>query len=78
VHVSFERFRLVAILQTAGCAIEHYRGDQGDPIPTRFNRHASTHRVGGIQYTRSNSLTSLMLVVSLIRELDFWAGRGPS
>ena len=74
-HVSIGRFRLVAILRSAGRAIEQFRGEPNEPIPTTFNRHASTHRVGVIQYTRLNALTSLMLVVSLARELEFWAGR---
>jgi hypothetical protein len=74
-HVSIGRFRLVAILRSAGRAIEKYRGNPGEAVPTIFNRHASTHRVGAIQYTRVNSLTSLMLVASLLRELDFWSAR---
>jgi hypothetical protein len=74
-HVSIGRFRLVAILRSAGRAIEKYKGRPGEGVPTIFNRHASTHRVGAIQYTRVNSLTSLMLVASLLRELDFWSAR---
>jgi hypothetical protein len=74
-HVNIGRFRLVAILRTAGRAIDVYRGEPDEPVPTVFNRHASTHQVGAVQYTRLNALTSLMLVVSVIRELDFWAER---
>jgi len=74
-HVNIGRFRLVAIQRSAGRAIDKYMGEPGEPIPTTFNRHASTHRVGATQYTRLNSLTSLLLVVSLLRELDFWGAR---
>jgi hypothetical protein len=74
-HVNIGRFRLVAILRTAGRAIDVYRGKPNEPVPTVFNRHASTHKVGDTQYTPINALTSLLLVVSLLRELNFWAGR---
>jgi hypothetical protein len=74
-HVSIGRFRLVAILRSAGRAIAEYRGKPGEAVPTVFNRHASTHRVVAAQYTQLNALTSLMLVTSLLRELDFWGSQ---
>ena len=38
----------------------------GDAIPTAYSRNASTHGAGMIQNRQLNSLTSLMLVVSLL------------
>ncbi|MEU9654358.1 hypothetical protein AB0E00_36455 [Streptomyces sp. NPDC048110] len=40
------------------------------PVPSAFNRHATTHATGAIQYSRANALTALMLAVSLVRELE--------
>jgi hypothetical protein len=42
----------------------------GDPIPEDYNRHASTHSVDPHQFTPFNSLVSLMLLVSVILEVD--------
>jgi hypothetical protein len=42
----------------------------GDPIPEDYNRHASTHSVDPLQFTQFNSLVSLMLLVSVILEVD--------
>lgn len=42
-------------------------------MPPDFNRHASAHRVSGVQYTPVNALASVMLVTALIRELNAWA-----
>jgi hypothetical protein len=41
---------------------------KGDPIPTRFNRHASAHAVGRVQYTPANAVIALALATSLVRE----------
>lgn len=40
----------------------------GDPIPTQFNRHASVHALSEAQYTQTNALVGIMLVVSALRE----------
>jgi len=41
---------------------------KGDPIPTNFNRHASAHAVGRVQYTPANAVIALALVTSMLRE----------
>lgn len=40
----------------------------GDPVPTEFNRHASVHAAGAVQYHPANALIALMLATSLLRE----------
>jgi hypothetical protein len=63
-------FKIAAIYKTAARAIATYWGDEEEPIPTSFNRHASTHRVSDVQHTRVNALAALLLATSLLRELD--------
>jgi hypothetical protein len=41
-------------------------------LATKFNRHASVHRVSRAQFNRTNALVALMLIVPLVRELDRW------
>jgi hypothetical protein len=41
---------------------------RGDTIPTTFNRHASAHAVGRVQYTPANAVVALALATSLVRE----------
>lgn len=59
-------WRLSVIVTAVLCTLHSYF--PGDPVPMLFNRHASTHRIGAPQYRQLNSLTSLMLVVSLLLE----------
>lgn len=40
----------------------------GDPIPVEFNRHASVHAAGAVQYHPANALIALMIATSLLRE----------
>ncbi|POG43093.1 hypothetical protein BV881_33760 [Streptomyces sp. ZL-24] len=40
------------------------------PVPPSFNRHATAHATGSVQYTASNAMTALMLAVSVLREID--------
>ena len=49
----------------------------GEPIPTRYNRHATVHVVGPDQYTDVNSLCALLSAVSLLcqADADLTAGR---
>jgi hypothetical protein len=58
--------RLSALKRAVAMTLADY--SPGDHIPSDYNRHASTHGAGLIQYTQLNSLTSLMLVVSLLVE----------
>jgi hypothetical protein len=62
--------KLAAIYRTAARAIDTYWGEDDESIPTDFNRHASTHRVSEVQYTTVNALAALLLVTSLLRELE--------
>jgi len=41
---------------------------KGDPVPSVFNRHASAHAAGSIQYTPTNAVVALALATSLLRE----------
>ncbi|MCU1661503.1 MAG: hypothetical protein JWR58_1568 [Pseudonocardia sp.] len=35
---------------------------KGDPIPTKFNRHATVHAAGRVQYTPANAVLATSLV----------------
>jgi len=41
----------------------------GDPVPTRYNRHATAHATGAIQVTKLNAIAAILLATSLLREL---------
>ena len=51
-------------------AYAQYRTEAGDPIPSKFARHASAHAVTRRQYTRINAVMGLMLVTSVLKFLD--------
>ncbi|WP_406084437.1 hypothetical protein OHA01_08265 [Micromonospora zamorensis] len=51
-------------------ALERFHPEKGDAVPEAFNRHASTHAVGDVQYTRTNSLVGVLLAVSIVREFQ--------
>lgn len=51
-------------------AYAQYRPENGDPVPSKFARHASAHSVSRRQYTRINAVIGLMLVTSLLKFLD--------
>lgn len=51
-------------------ALQPFWPHNGDPIPDSYNRHASAHAVGGIQYTDANALIAVMLATSMLRELQ--------
>ncbi|MFE4258203.1 hypothetical protein [Streptomyces sp. NPDC056883] len=61
-------FRHACVLAPIVKGLEEFR--DGHPIPSAFNRHATTHAAGASQYTTANALTVLMLAVSLVRELE--------
>jgi hypothetical protein len=58
------------------CALDTYQPENGDPIPTRFNRHATAHSLGGVQFTDANAIAGVMLATSLMRELTELKARG--
>lgn len=47
----------------------------GDPIPTKFNRHATVHAVSAEQYTLGNTIQGLMYACGLVWRLDQEARR---
>jgi hypothetical protein len=52
------------VLQAFGEFYEH----KGDPIPLAFNRHATSHAAGDIQYNEINALTAVLLATSVLCE----------
>lgn len=67
---SIFRFRAQMVFNMVADCFAAYWPNQGDPIPTRFNRHASAHTASPRQFTKANALGSLLLVNAFIRELD--------
>jgi hypothetical protein len=59
---TISNIRLYCVLRAVLLAIEAYYGRDDEAIPTRFNRHASTHRLSAEQYTRLNALAAIMLM----------------
>ncbi len=70
------QLRWSAILWSAALALEGYRIQRGDPMPTGFSRHASVHAFELAQYRPANVLAGLMLVVALVRELNQFESQG--
>jgi hypothetical protein len=60
------QLRHVATMAPVRPALDNFH--DGDPIPATFNRHATTHAVGAIQYTELNALVAVLLAVSITRE----------
>lgn len=63
----YVRFWLVA--STIPRALSRFHCETGDPVPDRFNRHATAHTVDPRQYTKLNALVGLMMVTSLVRQI---------
>ncbi|MGX5397215.1 hypothetical protein ACWLMY_35850 [Streptomyces anulatus] len=61
-------FRRAAIFLPLPKTLEDFWNPQ--PVPPSFNRHATAHATGSVQYTTSNAMTALMLAVSVLREID--------
>ena len=51
-------------------AYQQYYPDKNDPIPRAFNRHATAHTVGTLQYSRRNAVQGLMIVCGLLKFID--------
>lgn len=62
------QFRKAAVFLPFATALEEFRGQ--DPVPGGFNRHATAHAAGAVQYTAANAVIALMLAVSVLREID--------
>lgn len=76
-EATLANMRLYCILRAVLVAIDTYTGNDDEPVPTRFNRHASSHRLSPEQYTRLNALAALMLTTSLLREVEARGGLLP-
>lgn len=63
-------YRLVLIGRCVKWAATDYWVDRGDPIPEHFNRHASVHALGEVQYTQANALLGALLVTGFVREVE--------
>ncbi len=63
-------FRWTLITSTVVGALTDFYVHQGDPVPRSFNRHATVHHLNPKQLTRVNALVSVMMVASLLRELE--------
>ncbi|MEU0837344.1 hypothetical protein [Streptomyces sp. NPDC005969] len=62
------QFRQACVFTPFGKASDDFYDSH--PVPSAFNRHATTHAAGASQYSTANALTALMLAVSLVRELE--------
>jgi len=60
------QLRYVATMAPVRPAVDSFH--DGDPIPAAFNRHATSHAAGAIQYTDLNALVGVLLAVSITRE----------
>jgi hypothetical protein len=70
-RAGFRQLRYEAVLLAVGKAIEPgYNPLTDRPQRSDFNRHATAHRVKEPQYRQVNALSALMLLVSLLIELD--------
>jgi|HubBroStandDraft_6_1064221.scaffolds.fasta_scaffold460506_1 hypothetical protein len=66
---TLEFFREVCALAPVAVALTQFIPGY-DPVPVRFNRHATAHRVGHEQYSLANAVIGVMLVSSVLREAE--------
>jgi hypothetical protein len=62
------QFRGAAVFLPFAKTLEDFR--RQNPVPEGFNRHATAHAAGAVQYTAANAVIALMLAVSVLREID--------
>jgi hypothetical protein len=65
-------FRLRAVFLAAAHALRRFDPKTRRPPYRRYNRHSSIHAFTRTQYNEIASVSSLMLVTSLLREIDWW------
>ena len=65
---SLSELRWGLVHTPAVAALEVFNAPAGDSIPDRFNRHASAHAVGRVQYSQANAVIAMTLATSLVRE----------
>lgn len=63
-------FRLFLVLERVARCLDQYYPATDDPVPGVFSRHASAHSISPQQFTRLNSLASLLLLAGFLREVD--------
>ncbi|GAB2858758.1 hypothetical protein GCM10022221_67840 [Actinocorallia aurea] len=69
--MTFSQFRTATAVSPAVQALAEYWPDKGDPVPAVFSRHATAHDVHNpVQVNAGNALIAVMLVVSLLREIQ--------
>ena len=59
-------FEIACVFMPIWKCHETYRPAEGDPIPYTYSRHGSVHGVSTRQFSKRNTLHSLMLLTSLI------------
>jgi hypothetical protein len=67
-NAPLREMRSALVLAAIPGALERFWVHRGDPVPVRFNRHASAHTLHAAQYTRTNALVAIMTITSLLRE----------
>lgn len=60
------QLRYVVTMAPVRLVLEDFWED--DPVPAAFNRHATAHAAGEIQYTDANAVVGVLLAVSIVRE----------
>ncbi len=69
-EASLREFRWIALQLAVAKTLDNYDPVKGEPERPEFNRHASAHSVKEPQYQQVNALSGLMLVVSMMVELN--------
>lgn len=68
--ITIRMLRPMFIVNSAEQAWKQFWVKNGDDVPKRYNRHASTHTLDEDQYTTRNALVGVMLAASLMREIQ--------
>lgn len=76
-NAPLREMRSALVLAAIPGALEQFWVHRGDPVPVRFNRHASAHTLHAEQYTRTNALVAIMTITSLLRETQKSAWYNP-
>ncbi|MEV0566581.1 hypothetical protein [Dactylosporangium sp. NPDC050588] len=66
-HHTWRRLRTGLALAPLLLALDSFDGAAG-AVPGHYNRHATVHAAGTVQYTRQNTITAIMAASSAIRE----------
>ncbi|CAN5870834.1 hypothetical protein BH23ACT5_BH23ACT5_06690 [soil metagenome] len=69
-NAPYWQVRIALVGLAVAKALEPNYPQLGDPSPTTFNRHTATHGVSLSQYNRAHSLSALMALAGLLRELQ--------